>query len=232
MVPIKTHFNLSAEEYEVARGGHLEHRRFEEVIHALEVRSTGLRHVLEIGFGSGKLLAELASRFPEVQFHGLEVEPKMVEHAKGRYVRPNLHYALGDLCGDGPRGPYDFAYCIDVVHHVHDHIGFFCAVRRCLRDGGSWIVIEPNILHPYIYYLQEKMKRAGFDEDHFRPWAIEPLWHRAGFDILSRRFVFLFPGWISHIPPPLMRIERLAERFRFLGGSIKYELTARGPAAH
>lgn len=56
----KSHFSLSAADYEDARGGHLGSRRRALVEEALLAHPAAVRRVLEIGFGSGKLLADLA----------------------------------------------------------------------------------------------------------------------------------------------------------------------------
>jgi SAM-dependent methyltransferase len=219
----KTHFTLTAAEYEVARSGHLERRRYELVEQALASISNQTRQALEIGFGSGKLLADCAARFPAIRFLGTEVEPKMVSYAQEKYRLPNVTYAELDIT-TASLSNYQFAYSIDVIHHIHDPLPFFQAIRSALDPGGIWLAIEPNIFHPVILYQQESMRRRGADEDHFRPWKLEPLIRQAGFKIEERRFAFLFPGWIQQLPPGLMKVERIGERLRFLGGSVVYVL--------
>lgn len=118
-------------------------------------------------------------------------------------------------------------FSIDVLHHVHCLDEFFQAVARLLSPEGVWLAIEPNIFHPYIYYSQERMRRAGFDEDHFRPWVAEPLMRHAGFDIDSCTFASVFPGTIRYLPKILRRLERICENHRFLGGSVVYRLRCR-----
>jgi SAM-dependent methyltransferase len=225
---VKTHFNVSAEEYEAMRGGHQGERRLEFVAGALASRTAPTRTVVEIGFGTGLFLATLAARHPEIQFHGVEVDDKMVAHARARHVRPNLHYVKG-LLGDLPaevRGACDFAYSIDVIHHVHDHPRFFAEVRALLAPGGTWAVVEPNIWHPYILLAQERMKRGGFDEDHFRPWRVEPLLAAAGLRIARRSYLLLYPAFVKRVAGPFAALERALERFRPLGGSVTYVLEA------
>src|SRR5262245_14080102 len=70
MLKLKTHFNTTPAEYDRARGGHLERRR------AALARATlahgGTRNVLEIGSGTGRLLAQLAAEQPDVAFLGID----------------------------------------------------------------------------------------------------------------------------------------------------------------
>lgn len=230
MTAVKTHFNVSPEEYERMRGGHQGARRLDFLARELE-RGNAPRIVVEIGFGTGRFLAALADRHPQAAFYGVEVDEGMVAHARATHARANVHFLRG-LLGDLPaavRGACDFAYSVDVIHHVHDHPAFFAEVRALLRDGGRWAAIEPNVYHPYILLSQERMKRAGFDEDHFRPWRLEPLLGAAGFRIERRGYMLLFPAFVRRVPAALAAAERALERFRLLAGSVTYVLVA-GPA--
>ncbi len=226
MPKFKSHFSLSPQEYETARGGHLGLRRYEAVRGALTAAnaSAGVEAVLEIGSGTGKLLADLAAEFPAVTFLGIDTDPEMVTYAEETHRSSNLSYALSNVAGLDPASSFDFVYNIDVIHHIHDPLDSFTAIRRSLRPRGSWLSIEPNIFHPYVWLSQERMRRAGLDEDHFRPWLIEPLWREAGFSVVQRRYAFAVPSAIRRLPRTLMRAECLVERFRLVGGSVIYHL--------
>jgi SAM-dependent methyltransferase len=221
---LKTHFNLPAAEYELSRGGHLGRRRRELVAAELETHVEPGATVLEIGCGPGGLLADLAAERPRVEFVGLDVEPKMIAYARDRHRRENLRFDLVDLASERPSFDADFAYSIDVLHHVHDLLPFLAALHNALRRGATWLAIEPNVFHPYIFWSQGRMRRAGLDEDHFRPWRVEPQLRGAGFAVTDIRFAFLFPGWIERVPTAVAWLEPLLERFRLLGGSIVYRL--------
>jgi SAM-dependent methyltransferase len=220
---LKTHFELPAAEYERSRQGQLGRRRREIVSAELATRIRTGASVVEVGCGPGGLLAELAAEHPDVDFLGLDVEQKMIDHARDHYERDNVRYALVDLGRDRPSLTCDFAYSIDVLHHVRDLEAFLAGLHSVLAAGARWLAIEPNVFHPYIFWSQERMRRAGLDEDHFRPWAVEPTLRQMGFAVADRRYAFLFPGWLDHVPPPLAWLEPL-ERFRFLGGSVVYRL--------
>jgi SAM-dependent methyltransferase len=224
---LKTHFELPAAEYERSRQGHLGRRRRELVAEELATRSYQGGTVLEVGCGTGGLLAELAAAHPDVDFLGLDVEPKMIDHARERYERDNVRYDLVDLGTEQPALACDFAYSIDVLHHVRDLPQFLAGLHSVLGPGATWLAIEPNVFHPYIFWSQGRMRRAGLEEDHFRPWAVEPELRQAGFAVAQRRYAFLFPGWLETVPNALAWLEQPLERFRFLGGSIVYRLERR-----
>jgi SAM-dependent methyltransferase len=221
---ITTHFNLSAAEYEQKRQGAVEERRHRLVRQAIDERLPDIRHAIELGCGPGRFLADLAVDFPDIEFCGVDISPTMIEHACREHQRPNLRYEVRDITADNDPTTAQFAFSIDVLHHVHGLDQFFRAVRRVLEPGGTWLAVEPNVYHPYIFYSQERMRRAGFDEDHFRPWVAEPLLVQAGFEITSRGYASVFPGSMRHLPPLLRRLEQLCENYRFLGGSVVYTL--------
>lgn len=226
MAACKTHFNLSPVEYAEHRSGMVEQRRHRQVRRILDKRLSLIRSVVEIGCGPGKFLAALASQYPKVSFTGIDVDARMIDHARRTYRYPNLAYEVRDVACQETDLRCQFLFSIDLIHHVHGFSAFFKAVHRLLTPGATWLAIEPNIYHPYVYFAQERMRRAGFDEDHFRPWVVEPRILEAGFSIESRRYLSLFPGWISQLPPFLMRVEELLENMRFLGGSVVYQLIA------
>lgn len=224
---VRTHFNMSPAEYASSRAGHLEQRRLSMVRSALDRQDGPLASVLEIGSGTGTILEALASDLPQVEFKGIDIDERMVAYAQETHRAANLSYAVADITQATLGTRFDFVYSVDLIHHLHDHATGFAAVRTALRPGGTWMAVEPNIWHPYITFQQERMKRAGYDEDHLRPWQVEPLLHEAGFEIMTRRYAHLFPAGLSRVPEPLQRVERALERFRLLGGSVAYTLTAR-----
>lgn len=180
--------------------------------------------MLEIGCGPGSLVAQLASEQPHAEFVGVDIDRRMIDHARTHHLCDNLRYELADFTRERPAVLADFAYGIDVLHHVHDLPAFLAGVQHSLRAGATWLVIEPNVFHPYIFWSQARMRRAGLDEDHFRPWIVEPKLRDAGFAVRDRRYAFLFPGCVQRVPGALTRLESVLERFRPLGGSVVYRL--------
>lgn len=225
MFKVKTHFNLSPAEYEQMRHG-LAERCHDLLRQKLLTLGNAVSSVLEVGTGTGRMLAELAAAFPDKQFLGIDVEPRMIAYAQAKYRRPNLTYRLSDLADGAALPRCQFVYSIDLIHHLHDPLTCFQNLRRAMAPGGTWLAVEPNIFNPLVLFSQERMRRAGYDEDHLRPWVIEPLFARAGFAIASRRYAFLFPGQIRRLPAPLHLVERACERFRFVGVSVVYSLVA------
>ena len=227
MSGVKTHFNMTPNEYEEMRAGHFEAHRLSLVTDALRPRGEPGTAVLEIGVGTGRNLANLAAGFPDLRFEGIDVEPEMIAYARDRYRLPNLRYDVADVTRDRLPSRYTFVFSVDVLHHLHDPLHAFQSLHVATMPGATWLAIEPNVFHPYAFVHQERLRRAGFDEDHFRPWRIEPLLTMSGFEIVHREFRSLIPGWWKKPPEYMRQAERLLERFPLLGGSIVYHLVAR-----
>src|SRR5262249_30067992 len=104
---------------------------------------------------------------------------------------------------------------------------FVHQVRDSMSAGAAWLVVEPNLLHPYVWLKQEHMRRSGVGEDHFRPRPAERAFVAAGLSIDTKRYAFLFPGWVDSLPPPLLLLEGRLERVPFLGGAVVYRLRPR-----
>ncbi len=162
-----------------------------------------------------------------MQFLGLDVDEGMIAHAREHNTAVNVAFELLDLTRDETDVRADFAYSVDLLHHVHDSPAFLRGMHGLLRPGASWLAIEPNVFHPYMYVSQERMRRAGFDEDHFRPWVAEPQFRAAGFDVRGRTYALFFPGWFKRVPGAIAWVEPLLERFRLLGASVVYRLVRR-----
>ena len=221
---MRTHFNTSPAEYEALRDGYLGRRRLDIVRGQLAEIKDRVRNVVEIGSGPGRLASELAACFPSIQFTGVDVDARMVAYATENHSQPNLCFLLGDAAGDEPLPACDFMYSVDTLHHIHDARKCLRAAAKCLSQAGTWLLMEPNIFNPFVFASQERMRRAGFDEDHLRPWEIEPLIREEGFTIASRRYAFMFPGDIERLPGLLARLESLCECHRFTGGYVIYSL--------
>jgi 2-polyprenyl-3-methyl-5-hydroxy-6-metoxy-1,4-benzoquinol methylase len=219
---------LTPDEYEQHRRGHLEDRRRRLVEQAVVTRAAPGATVLELGCGPGGMLARLAAARPDVTFLGLDVESKMIDYARSHHLRENVSYEIADVSAARPAGLVaDAAFSIDVLHHVPDLRSFVESVHALLRPGATWLAIEPNLFHPFIFWSQARMRRAGFDEDHFRPWKAEPEFLRAGFVVQDKSYAFFFPGWLEKVPRAVRWVEPILERFRLLGGSVVYRVKSR-----
>jgi trans-aconitate methyltransferase len=201
-------------------------RRRQELVEDYLHRAQPGALVIELGCGPGALVSSVAVARPALRFLGLDVDEAMIDHARRAHVAPNLSFEVADLETEAPHVEAQVLFSVDLVHHVHDQDAFLRNVAGLLAPGGTWVVAEPNIFHPYVFFLQERMRRRGLDEDHFRPWRFRSALRRAGLAVERWRTAFAVPGWVQTVPRPLERVERVAERVPFLGGSVVYVVRA------
>jgi len=220
-----SHFDTPPAEYERGRAGHLQRRRVEVILRAID--SYGAKVIAELGCGTGAVLRAVASQRPLLDLDGFDIDRGLLDFAaEAASHLPNVAVARADVGRDVLPRRYDMVFSIDTIHHLHDHQVAFRSIRANLNPSGTWLAIEPNIWHPYITLQQERMRRAGLDEDHFRPWRLLPLLEAAGFRTTSRRYLHALPGGIDRVPRPVARLERLVERLPAVGASVVLELTA------
>ena len=219
-----SHFELSPAAYEARRQGHMQERRIAIVSDDVEARAHAGDVVLELGCGPGDVLAAVAAARPDLRFVGIDVDARMIEHASDRHAAENLEFRLLDLSTEPTELQARVVFAIDVVHHVHALGPFVEAVAAILLPGGGWTVIEPNSRNPYIWLHQERMRRAGLDEAHFRSSALEHEAARHGLRVQTRATAFVVPGFVRSVPRPVAWVERRLERIPVLGGSVVYRL--------
>jgi len=119
---------------------------------------------LDVGCGAGGALLDLARRFPNSRFTGIDLcveafEPTLrTARAEGL---ANLTFRQADIAGADTLGGFDLILAFDAVHDQKDPQGMLRTVRRSLRAGGVFLMadiggsshLERNIGHPLGAYL-------------------------------------------------------------------------------
>lgn len=184
------------------------------------VRAGNASTVVELGSGTGTITSRLAAQHPGVGFFGVDVDDRLLGYARRTHAAHNVTWRQ-----DLPAVTADLVFGIDVIHHLHDRPGVFSTIASITRPGGAWVVVEPNIWHPAIAVAQERMRRAGLDEDHFRPWQVEPDFDRAGFEVVRRSYAHLWPAAFRRPPTWARQAEQRLEKV--VGASVVYRLRRR-----
>jgi 2-polyprenyl-3-methyl-5-hydroxy-6-metoxy-1,4-benzoquinol methylase len=102
----------------------------------------GARRVLEMGYGTGLITAELLARGIPIEI--LEGSPKLCEVARERHGPAGLvvHEALFEEF-IAPQ-PYEAVLAMHIAEHVDDPVALFAMVHNWLAPGGSVVVVVPN----------------------------------------------------------------------------------------
>lgn len=128
---------------------------FDELVAHVSALSTGAR-VLEIGCGTGYLLAQLSQLRPDVQFVGLEpIGPgfakfqPVLERILSVYKLMIRHEPIETFKVQTEDEKFDLVFSVNVFEHVSD---WGQAVRRTvnlLKKEGRAVILCPNYAVPY-----------------------------------------------------------------------------------
>ena len=131
--------------------------------------------ILDIGCGSGDLLAELGEQYPQAAIAGVDLSHSGLAVALGKQPRALLIQA--DLAAGAPEeldAWASHAVCSEVLEHVDAPEALLAAAAACLRPGGRLVVTVPggpmsafdrHIGHRRHYTrarLAELLEKAGF----------------------------------------------------------------------
>jgi cyclopropane fatty-acyl-phospholipid synthase-like methyltransferase len=135
------------------------HGYVSEVLHALPYGD--FTRVSEVGCGDGKILLELAKRYPKVQFEGYDTSARAIHYAKGYGAHlPNLRFSDQNM--KTASGAYDALLCVETLEHIpDDEINSFVHMLR-EKTTKYLVVTVPTTVLP----LSEK---------HFRHYTEELL---------------------------------------------------------
>jgi ubiquinone/menaquinone biosynthesis C-methylase UbiE len=183
--------------------------------------------VLEIGAGTGQTMKLVSRDFPRVRFLAVEPVEEYVRYAQEKYVAGDsfLTYRAGTASTLGlPEKSVAAAYSVNIWHHIplEQVQASVASAARVLKDGGAYLIVEPNFRHPYVATYQAWTR----GERCFLPWR-ELRALREFFTVEEVSFYFGFPEFIREVSPWLARVEEWIERCPFLAGSVAYVLRKR-----
>ncbi|HST44602.1 MAG TPA: class I SAM-dependent methyltransferase [Luteimonas sp.] len=151
------------------------------------------RDYLEVGCGTGFVLAAIARTFPDMAVTASEVLADGLAHAAPRAPRARL------LQLDARALPFEAAFDVigafDVLEHIAEDALVLSQMHRALRPGGGVLLAVPQ--HPWLWSAQDEIAR------HVRRYRRDELEHKlrtAGFEVLhSTSFMTLLLPllWLS-----------------------------------
>jgi SAM-dependent methyltransferase len=152
---------------------------------------------LDVGCGRGELLKLLRDEFAETA--GCDLSREMLEG--GRVAEAGIEVRLQPSPTKIPfeDARFDLVTTVCVYHHValHDRDALTAEVRRVLKPGGVFALIEHN---PYNVATRIIVSRSPVDADAvlLRPVTARRLLERAGFRTLEHRYFLYFPKSVYH----------------------------------
>lgn len=101
---------------------------------------------LALGPGVGRETLAIAERFADTRLIGVDYDPDQVERARRNLLRrPALGVRVAFEQGDGtalrfPDASFDFAYELNVLHHIERYPDAIQEVHRVLRPGAPFFI--------------------------------------------------------------------------------------------
>lgn len=77
----------------------------------------GDERVLDIGCGDGRVTANIANKVPQGFVEGIDIAPKMIEHARMNHTQDNLSFAVKDVSKS--RYPYELVEQFKSIHRYN-----------------------------------------------------------------------------------------------------------------
>lgn len=168
------------------------------IVWALKIHFPNMRRYLEIGCGTGYVLAGVAQAYPAASLVGSEVFSIGLPHAAARVK------SAAFLQMDARRIPFveefDVIGAFDVLEHIEEDEVVLAAMLRALKPGGGVAITVPQ--HPWLWSSADDSAR------HVRRYSIGELRKK----VLRAGFKIEFETAFVSLLLPAMLASRLTKR--------------------
>ncbi len=118
----------------------------ESLLKIIDKLVAGKKSLAELGCGDGKLINDIASRYPHLEkIVGVDLYNKPVR------LDPRVAFVKEDLEDLHLQGKFDLVIINHVFEHIKDPLGLALRVKGILSAGGRLLIVVPN--------------RRGFDNE-------------------------------------------------------------------
>ncbi|MGY4648270.1 class I SAM-dependent methyltransferase [Mycobacterium sp. URHB0021] len=100
------------------------------------------RTVLDVGTGNGYYLKQIAARFPDKSYTGIDISPELVGIANQETRTNNISFEKSHLFDHN--GTYDFVLMRLLLQHLEDIPAALDCVSQLTRPGGTALITDAN----------------------------------------------------------------------------------------
>jgi ubiquinone/menaquinone biosynthesis C-methylase UbiE len=137
----RKHFNKQAAIYTQTWDGKYCHQMYNPVIK--KISQFSFLSLLDIGCGSGEMLAMLKKQYPAVEAYGIDLSDQMIVQAK-MHLDPSIQLQTGDVENmPWPENKFDLLVCNASFHHYPNPIKSLTEMHRVLKPGGRLVIADP-----------------------------------------------------------------------------------------
>jgi len=178
---------------------------YDYLARVLKARVAPGQRVLEIGCGSGDLLAALSPSFGV----GIDLSGRAVAAARTRH--PHLHFLEGDACETDTltkaRGPFDVILIVNVVTFLGDVRRLFDALHKVSHAKTRIMIYSYSRLWQPVLGLAEMLglKQAQPPESWIPQEEIRTMLHLSDWDLVREDRQIVFPVYVPLVSEVLNR---------------------------
>jgi len=193
----KKYFDKQAARYDKSWDGKYCHQMYATLMDKMSCFS--FLSVLDVGCGSGTLLAMIKQEYPDIQAAGIDLSENMIVQAK-MLLGSDIPVQAGDVDNiPWPDNSFDLLVCNASFHHYPDPQRSLQEMNRVLKPQGRLLMGEPwwskNDRRVINYYLQSPFNASG-DVYIYSRNEIEQLLSKSKFrplewDLINRTFYVL-----------------------------------------
>ena len=141
--------------------------------------------LLDVGCGTGYVLAGIRRRCPSLVLTGCDV--RLTTLLEARRQMPDIQFFAADVFAVPYESEFDVVVALDVLEHIDDDRAALRALRNVVKPGGGLILTVPQ--HPWLWsdvddFSCHRRRYVRFD--------LESKITDAGLEILRRTSLFAF----------------------------------------
>ena len=105
-----------------------------------ELKKYPFQDLLDVGCGTGPMIELLVKEFPDGNYTGIDLTPRMIEVAQAKKL-PHTKFLVGDSENlPFKENTFDVVICTNSFHHYPNPQAFLDGVARVLKDGGRLVL--------------------------------------------------------------------------------------------
>ena len=146
-------FNKAAHNYESNNSGIYEMCKEDYPPILNEIKKEKFETLLDAGCATGPMLSLLTKEYPNKNYVGLDLSPKMIEIGKQKNLI-NTIFIEGD-CENMPLedNTFDIVINSQSFHHYPNPVAFFKEVHRVLKPGGKLILRDNTASKIVLFFI-------------------------------------------------------------------------------
>ncbi len=155
-----------------------------KVVELITRHSLKPRSIVEIGCGSGNVLASLRPHFPEASLSGFDIAPDLERYWQ---KHENINFTLGDYSNNSAEIP-DLILLLDVLEHLGDPFNFLEALRTKSKYVALHFPLDLSALSVVrespLLYVRNKVGHLHY----FTKGLALALLEESGFEVIEARY--------------------------------------------